>query len=351
MDALSLLLLYLSLALGVSFLCSLLEAGILSLPRSYIGVLLEEGRRSGKLLDGMSRNIDRPLAAILTLNTVAHTVGAAGAGAHAKEALPDALPYPELTTAFVLTALILIFSEILPKTLGAVYTKGLAGFTANALQWMIRLTFPLVVCFDWFNRLLRGSAQHRLTRGEVAVIARMGLQEGALHENEAGIIRNLLDLRAVRVDDILTPRPVLLTFHKDMTVREVLRKHQPIRFARIPIYGRDRDEIVGLVHRYRILEEASQDRLDVRMEELAEPVHAVPEHAPVATVLEQFVQKRTHLFQVVDEYGGTEGIVTLEDCLETLLGVEIVDETDTVADMRKLAQQRAAARRPSPEGS
>lgn len=328
------LVLYLLLALGVSFLCSLTESVILSLSRSYIAALLKDGRTSGRILEGMKANIERPLAAILTLNTIAHTVGAAGVGAESLIIFGNKWV---AATSAVLTILILVFSEIIPKTLGVVYARRLASFTAYAITGMIYLSYPLVVIFQSLSRVLGRRHGQKLTREEFALIAELGQTEGALHEKEYRVIKNLLRLRMTRVCDVMTPRTVVFMLQKDLTVREAIEQHGVLRFARIPLYGTSPDDIMGLVLRHEIDTAHRNDRESCRLEEIAGPIHAVPETAPLDRVLDEFIQRRGQLFLAIDEHGGTAGIVTLEDAIETLLGQEIVDETDPVVDMRQLA--------------
>ncbi len=346
----TLLLTYLALALGVSFLCSMLEATLLSVPRSYVAVLVEQGQAAGRKLERMKRDIDRPLAAILTLNTIAHTVGAAGVGAQSAAVFGD--PWVGAASA-VLTLLILVFSEIIPKRLGTVYAKGLAGFTAWTTGVLITVLMPIVVALEWVNRLVGGRReQTRLSRAELHSIAELGRAEGAVTAGESHVIRNVLALREVEVRSIMTPRKVVFALAEDQPVAQAVDADNPIRFARIPIHSGDLDHITGLVARYAIYEAYSAGQRQRPLKDLARPIHPIPEHASVAHALDQFLQQDTQLFQVVDEYGGTAGIVTLEDAMETLLGEEIVDETDAVVDMQALARQmlqrrdkRQAARR------
>ncbi len=337
MGGMTLLLLYLALALGVSFLCSLLEAALLSVPRSYVTLLVEQKHKSGVKLERMKRDIDRPLAAILTLNTIAHTVGAAGVGAQSAIVFGDV--WVGLASA-ILTLLILVLSEIIPKRFGAVYAKGLAPFTAWMTGLLITMLLPVVVMLEWINRLVGGeSEQSRLSRAELNSIADMGHREGAITADEAHVIRNVLALREIETRQIMTPRKVVFALPQDQTVRDTVNPEQPLRFARMPIHSGDLDHITGLVTRYDILHAFGRGELDTTLVDLARPIHPVPEHAAVADVLEQFLDHHTQLFQVVDEYGGTAGIVTLEDTMETLLGSEIVDETDVEIDMQALARR------------
>lgn len=335
---------YLGLALGVSFLCSMLEAGILSIPHPYVMVLAEEGRKSGKLLDHMKSNLDRPLAAILSLNTVAHTVGAAGVGAQVQIIFGNQWV---AIASVIVTLLILVLSEIIPKSLGAAHAKRLSGFTAYTIQVMIWISYPLVVVLEAISRRISGGERSMITREEVKVAAELGEHAGALEEREMRVIHNLLRLSEVKVRDVMTPRPVVFMLPENMTAREAAEKHHPIRFSRIPIFRGGADQIVGLVQRQALLHAASDERGDQPLETLLQPIHVVPDLANVADALDEFIRRREHLFQVTDEHGGTAGIITLEDTLETLLGVEIVDETDTVEDMRKLARQLVERRRNS----
>jgi len=338
----TMLLVYLALALGVSFLCSLLEASLLSIPAGYVAMMVQQGQAAGARLERMKANIDRPLAAILTLNTIAHTVGAAGVGAQAQVVFGKA--WVAVTSA-VLTLLILLLSEIIPKTLGAVHARRLATFTAWTVHVMILTLYPLVRACEVLSNLVGGrKVQPPLTRSEMIAVTELGRQHGQIDRGESRVIRNLLTLKDVHVKDILTPRAVVFSLPADWTVSQALDKHQALPFSRIPVIEGDLDHIVGLVLRAQILDAYREGRPDQKLADLANPIRTIPENAPVDALLEQFIQHREQLFQVVDEYGGTEGVVTLEDAIETLLGVEIVDETDTVRDMRELARRLAQTR-------
>jgi len=339
------LILFFALALLVSFFCSLAEAALLSVPHSYIETLVKGQHRSGRVLKELKERLDRSLAAILTLNTVANTVGAAGVGAQALKLANDAWPdssnnkWVALASA-LLTVSILIFSEIIPKTVGAVYCRQLAPATAHCIKVLIGITYPIVLLSESLGKVLaRGSSQQKVSREEMAASAQIGADEGSLAGQEMRIIRNLLHLGRVRAKNVLTPRSVVLAFPQKQTVQQVVRNHSPLRFSRLPIYGKDLDDITGLVLRHDVLQAYSQGKVTTTLGELAKPIHAVPETKSVASILDEFIHKREQLFLVVDEYGGTAGIITLEDAIETLLGVEIVDEFDSVEDMRKLASQ------------
>ncbi len=338
----TLLLVYLFIALGVSLLCSLLEAALLSVPRGYVAMMVERGERAGLLLQRMKNDVDRPLAAILTLNTFAHTLGAAGVGAQATLLWGEA--WIGLVSV-VVTLLVLVFSEIIPKTIGAVHAKALAGFTARTVQGMIILMWPLVVGCNWVSKLFSRTPERMPTvsREEIGSVATLAMEGGAIDESEAAIVRNLIALRDVSVHEVMTPRTVVFALSAAQTVRTTTESDPP-RFARVPVVGDSLDDVKGLVHRHDVLRARSEGRLDETLGELARPIHIVPESAALSGILSEFLRRHEHLFLVVDEYGGTAGIVTLEDVLETLLGAEIVDETDPAPDMRKLARQLVAAR-------
>ncbi len=331
---------YALLAIGVSFLCSTLEASLLSLPRSHVEAMVEKGSHVGTLLRQMKNNIDRPLAAILTLNTVAHTVGAAGVGAQAAHVFGDASVG---AASAVMTLLILVFSEIIPKTLGTVHAKKLTTMTAYVTRVMIFLCLPLIFVLEWVNRAI-GYQRHKahITRSEVAATVRLGREGGSLGTREFRTVSNLLALANVSVSDVLTPRTVVFSLPRDATVGDVIAEHQPLRFARIPVYDEGPEHVRGYVTRFDLLTAQARGETGRTLAELARDMDVLPEQASVADALDQLFIDGHHIALVVDEYGGMEGIVTLEDLLETLLGQEIIDETDPAADMRELARKRAA---------
>ena len=335
---------YLGVALGFSFLCSMLEAGILSIPRTHITVMKQAGKASGVMLDNMRNNIDTPLAAILTLNTFAHTIGSVGAGLQIGIIFGNGA----VTTSaggVIITLLILYFSEIIPKSLGAIYAKPLAPFTAYTVRVLIWITYPFVLVANALSGLLGGGERHHITREEVAAVAELGEHAGVLQRDESRVIRNLLRLTEIKVSDVMTPRSVAFMLQRDTTVAEVVQAHERLKFSRIPVYDESPDHVIGLVQRHELHRRVRNRESHLPIGELVKPVSVIPETASVGAALNQFVAKQEHLFQVVDEFGGTAGIITLEDCVETLLGVEIVDETDSVKDMRELARQMMEQRR------
>jgi CBS domain containing-hemolysin-like protein len=343
----TLLIIFGTLAIVVSFLCSLLEAGLLSLPRSQVEAMVERGSQTGVTLQQMKENIDRPLAAILTMNTIAHTVGAAGVGAQAAVVFGDAAVG---IASAVMTLLILVFSEIIPKTLGAVHAKNLAGVTAMTTKAMIVICMPLILLLESVNRMIGYErAEESISRSEVLATVRLGRDAGSLGPREHRIVSNVLALSNIKVGKILTPRTVVFALPQTMTLDEVVDAYRPIRFARIPIYEESIEHITGYVIRFDINKALSEGRGSEPLSSLAKRISAVPEVVTVADAFEQMLREGQHILLVVDEYGGTEGIVTLEDLIETLLGQEIVDETDTVTDMQELARRKAFQYRQSRE--
>ncbi len=342
-----LLLTYLALSHTLSFLCSILEASLLSVSPAYVSAQAEKGSATALVMQGYKRSPDRALAAILTLNTVAHTVGAAGVGAQVIAIWGDA--WLGLASA-LLTLTILFFTEIIPKTLGSLKAQSLLPFSARTIQVLIVALFPLVWLAERLSRLLGGGGAHvAVGREEVAALADMGKLGGQLSASEAKTIRNLLALRDIRVSDIMTPRPAVQCVDADMTLLDFAHRERETPFARLPVTeAGDIDHVIGLVHRMVILQGFRSGQRTLRFRDLARPIEAIPSSARVSKALDVLLAKREHLLLVVDEYGGTDGVITLEDILETLLGVEIVDESDTVEDMReyahKLQQNRQAQR-------
>ncbi|MCH7763968.1 MAG: HlyC/CorC family transporter [Candidatus Marinimicrobia bacterium] len=336
-------LLYFLLALSVSFLCSLMESVLLSLTRSHIAVLIKEKHTSGRLLEKLKGNMNRPLAAILSLNTIANTVGAAGVGAVTFNLYGSKWV---AVTSGILTLSILIFSEIIPKTIGVHYWKNLASTSAYLIRWMMVLMYPFVIILEALSNWLKPDIkQDTVTKEDVIAMAEIGEDEGTIDEDETTIIENILRLDNVTAEEVLTPRTVVFALKKNMTVRQALDENPNIVFSRIPIYSESLENIVGLVQRYELFKSKAEDLFDITMEELSNPVHVVQEKDSVGEILDEFVRRREHLFIVRDEFGQFAGIITLEDAIETLLGVEIVDEIDTVVDMRKLAVSKSKERK------
>lgn len=343
----SALIFYVVIALGISFLCSIWEAAMLSTPVSHIELLVQEGSQAGVIMQRLRQNVEHPISAILTLNTIAHTVGATSAGAEAAAIFGSEFVG---AASAILTLLILIFSEIIPKTLGAVYAKPLTPFTAHSLRLLLFFFRPAVFAFEFLTRTMRPSEDApTVTRSELRVMARISAEEGGIQERDNRIVSNLLQLADVRVETIMTPRTVVLMFQQDWTVGEVMRTHKILPYSRIPVYGESADDIRGYVLRHEIYKRAAADEHDLKMETIARALHVVPETNSVAQVLDEFIAKQDHIFLVIDEYGGTAGLITLEDAVETLLGIEILDESDRVADLRQLARRRYQSQLDLPE--
>lgn len=333
----TLLFIYLFLTLITSFVCSLSEAVILSVSPAFVSMLEKRGRRSGRLLHELHRNIDKPLAAILTFNTVANTVGAMMVG---REVLKI---YGETSLALasgILTLVILVFSEIVPKTLGAIHAKTLAPLIAYTITLMIYVTLPVVYASRLINALFTKTRKRRTSREEMIAAAEIGVDEGVIQLKESRIIRNLLMLDKIKVSEIMTPRSVVNAFDMNETVNSIMEKYKPVRFSRIPLYDGQLDNIVGLLHRYKLMEAVSHDMYNMPLKDIMTSIHRVNEETPVSTALDQFIKRREHLFLVMNKKNVMTGIVTLEDAIETLLGVEIVDEYDSVTDMRQYALEQ-----------
>lgn len=324
--------------LGISFACSLLEAVILSVTPAYVAVLVENKKRSGVILEHLIERIDRPLSAILTLNTITHTAGSALIALQVQRQFGDEL----VTVASgLMTIGILFISEIIPKSIGANHWKTIAPMAGFIIQIMILILFPFVKISEYLNHILKKKVEDpEVTREEVIMTAEISAEEGSIKNKESAIIKNLLMLDKMFVADIMTPRSVFFALDSSMTVDEVTEKFKPVRFSRVPVYTGSLDNIIGMSLRYRILEASSNDLHDTKVGELLEPIASVSEQMTVSQVLDYFIKEKEHLVLAVDEYGVLTGLVTLEDAVETLLGVEIVDEFDSVEDMRKFALEQ-----------
>lgn len=328
---------YVLIALGFSFLCSIAEAVLLSVTVGYIAVLEKERKPSGKLLRAMKEDINKPLAAILTLNTIAHTVGAAGAGAQAAAVFGSA--YLGIASA-ILTLLILIFSEIIPKTLGAHYWQKLAPATAYCLRGLVWLLFPFVRMSDYFTRsMTHGPTLKGFNREEFAAMAELSWREGHLAHQESTILKNLLTLHEAKVEDVMTPRSVVFAIPDTMTIGEFCEQFKSRRFSRIPVYQGEVDHIVGFVLRADLLEAQAAGESGRTVGSLLRELTVIVDAFSLADAFDELLRQRNLMLLVVDEYGGVKGILTLEDVLETILGLEIVDENDRSADMQELARR------------
>ncbi|MBN2385085.1 HlyC/CorC family transporter [bacterium] len=334
---------YVLLALVCSFLCSVAEAVLLSVTPSYIEGLKEKRPRHAATLKRLKQDkVDQALAAILTLNTIAHTVGAIGAGAKATLIFGSA--WFGLFSAGM-TLMILFLSEIVPKTIGAVYWSKLTGPTVHFVKILMVVLYPIVWVSERLTRLIaRGKDLHVFSRDEFIAMARVGEHTGHLHQKESRIIRNLFRFDSLKCRDVMTPRTVISAIPEDMTIREALAYLTQNPFSRLPLYKTDLDDITGFVLRDEILLFNAQGQFDDELKSLRRDILTVPESISLSSLLEKLLTNHQHIAIVIDEYGGTTGLVTLEDVIETLMGMEIVDETDNVEDMRALARKKWAER-------
>lgn len=327
---------FLALALVVSFICSILEAVLLSTSLPFISSLENSSKKGSALLKKLKTNIDRPIAAILTVNTIAHTIGAAGVGAESAKVFGNQYMF---IISSILTLLILYFSEIIPKTIGAIYWKKLAKPSAYVINALIYATYPLTILAEYTTRFFSKDKQISISREELLANALLSEDSGEINESESDIIENTLELSKSKVKDILTPRSVMFSFEKETQIDEAVKSIDNLKtFSRVPIYDLDIDHIIGMVMSKDILWEKAQDK-NPKLEELALPIFSINENIPVSKTLSLMISRKEHLFTVTDSFGQTAGVVSMEDCLETILGQEIVDESDRVEDLQELARK------------
>jgi magnesium and cobalt exporter, CNNM family len=333
----TLLFVYLAIAIGVSFLCSILEAVLLSVTPSFAEKILSERPRAGARLGKVKARLDESLSSILILNTFAHTMGAAGVGSQAVQVFGAKW---ETLIAVLLTLAILYFSEIIPKTLGATFWRQLAIPSAFIIAWLVKLVYPLVWLSTRLTRLFSRNKEDDITREEIIALASLGLRDGTLISQENEYLANILRLREIRTEQVLTPRSVVHMLHENLTVTEALDQAETRQFTRMPIYGEGIDDIKGKVIRADLFEAERTGHGSDPISQFTKPIFRVSEKLPVQQLLDLFIKNCAHLFLVEDEFGQTSGIVTLEDAIETLLGREILDERDTVEDMQALARAK-----------
>ena len=318
--------------------CSIMEAVLLSTTISYLRLKEESGSKAVKIIIKQKQNVDRPLSAILSLNTIAHTVGAAGVGAQATKVFGEV--YFGIASA-ILTILILVLTEIIPKTLGARYWKELAIVTGYAIQVTIFITYPLVIIFPYLTKLFsKKENETTISREEISVLARIGTDEGVFGEHENKIIQNLIRLKSTRVSEIMTPRVVVSLADENMTLEDFLINKKFLHFSRIPIYSGKTENVIGYILRETVFEKLAEDHLGLTLNNIKREIVIVPNTNQVFSVWETLIEKKEHIALIVDEYGGMDGIVTMEDIIETLIGFEIIDEKDTITDMQQYARDR-----------
>lgn len=334
----TLIFLYLFGALAVSFMCSVLEAVLLSTPISFISMKERQGAKNAALMMKYKTNVDRPVAAILTLNTIAHTIGAAGVGSESVKVFGEA--YFGIISA-ILTLLILVLSEIIPKTIGASYWRTLAMPSAKLIRVLIVLTYPLVWLSELLTRCFSPKIQPlTVSREEVAAMVNVGTDEGVIEIAENKAIQSFLRLSNVNAREIMTPFVVVSSVTKDTTMKEFYDDKTLTAFSRIPVYDTRREFIIGYVRRANVLEMLAQDKFSMRVADIMRPVLFFPEATKVSDIWQKMLEKKEHISVITDEYGCIRGIVTMEDVIETMLGVEIVDECDTIEDMQAMAREK-----------
>ena len=333
-----LVLLYLTLALAISFLCSVLEAVLLSTPMSFISMKESENARGAKLLKKQKTDIDKPIAAILSLNTIAHTVGAAGVGSEAVKVFGEA--YFGIISA-ILTILILVLSEIIPKTVGARYWRTLAIPAASTIQVLIIICYPLVLLSELITKIVsNGKQAQSVSREEVSAMATVGAEEGVLNLQENKMIQNMLKLNHVKAEQIMTPRVVVSYLPSDTTLRDFYANKTCRSYSRIPVYNEQDEYVSGYVLKQNVLEKLTEDKFELPLSDIMRPILYFSEGESVSVIWEKMLEKKEHISAIINEYGCFQGIVTMEDIIETVFGLEIVDENDAVADMQKLARDR-----------
>lgn len=344
----ALLITFFLLSISFSFLCSIWEAVLLSISPSHINTLEKEHPKLGLKIKTMKEEIDRPLSAILSLNTIAHTVGAIGVGAQAGKlfgsssfSLGAVNIYYETIIAVVMTLAILILSEIIPKTIGATYWKKLTPFTIRSISQLMKILAPFV----WISQKITGTLKNEntdsvLSRADLAAYAELGEQHGVINSGESQIISNLLKMKSLRTKDIMTPRTVAVMADQEITVEEFHKEHQNSPFSRIPIYEDKHDHVTGIVLKDDILIALANDKDHTQLKDLKLDAATVSDDMLLPQLFETMLSQKIHLTIVADQYGSLLGLVTLEDVIETLLGLEIIDETDEAPDLQQLARQK-----------
>ncbi len=332
------------LVISISFLCSILESILLSVNVSYISVLEQEHQEAGELLRKLKTNIDKSISSILILNTFANTLGATAIGVQAQIVFNNDSSYV-LFASIALTFMILFFAEIIPKTIGAVYWKQLAPLAAKIINVFIFITYPVIILTLFITKKIsKNSGSDTVSREELIQSALLSEEDGIINDLESDIIENTLKLKEVRLKDILTPRSVMFAVDKNTIIKDLLDDTRTYKFSRVPVYDHNIDNIVGMILTKKLFKHAIKNS-DVTIESIMISIDSLNENIPVSKALNSFTKSKAHMLLVTDGYDQTEGIVTLEDCLETILGLEIMDESDTTEDMRKLASAKMKAKR------
>ena len=338
----TLLIIYALVSIFFSFLCSILEAVLLSVTPTFVNLKKKEGKLYAKALEMMKKDVDKPLIAILTLNTVAHTVGAILVGVQAEKTFGSGNNIVGIVSA-VMTVLILVLSEIIPKTIGATYWKELAGFSTRVLN-------ILIFVFKWtgviwvlqlFTRIFgkRAHGESILSREDFHAMTDIAHEDGVFEKSESIVIKNLLNFKKILVKDVMTPRTVLKLAPEDQNIKDFFEQNKDLRFSRVPIYKNKSDNITGYILKDDIFREVAEGKIEQNLIDLKRTLIVVDRNIAIPNLFEKFVKEKEHIALVVDEYGSVSGLVTMEDVIETLLGLEIMDESDTDSDMQELARQ------------
>jgi CBS domain containing-hemolysin-like protein len=315
-----------------------MESVLLSTPQSFLMVEHDKGSSWAKYFIQLKNNIDKPLSAILSLNTIAHTIGAAGVGAQAIKVFGEA--YFGLVSV-ILTILILVITEIIPKTIGARYWRSLTKITTYIIRGMITFTYPLVIMSAYVTKAFsKNFGEQSTSREEISALASIGANEGVFTEKEHRIIQNLLRLKNVKVTEIMTPRVVVAVADENLLLKDFLKNKDYLKYSRIPVYAHNDENITGYVFRQTVFEKLAEDMHDMHLKEIKREIVVVPNSIVLFSLWEKLLEKKEHIAIIVDEYGGMDGVVTMEDVIETLLGLEIIDEKDTITDMQKYARER-----------
>lgn len=326
-------------AIIISAFCSIIEAVLYSVPQSQVEVMASSGKKSGLILKKLKKNIQQPITAILTLNTIANTMGAAVAGASA------AVVFGEENLVWFsvfFTLIILLFSEILPKTAGVAYARILATWIAIPLNGLVKIMSPLIwLCQAVTHLIPRQEKEALVSIEEIQAVAVLGRKSGEIEPQQEKVIANILKLQDKTVRQVMTPRTVVFSLSEQLTISEALKqKEQWSRHSRVPVFDKDQDDVVGVVLSRNVLLSLSEGNKKQKLSELMQPVHFVPEAAPLNRILIEFFEQRIHLFVVVDEYGGVTGVISLEDIIEEIVGREIIDESDKAGNLREYARHK-----------
>lgn len=333
-----LLLIFLLAAMGISFLCSILEASLMSTPLSYITMREEEGYKPAVRFKSYKIDSSRPLAAILSLNTIANTIGAAGVGRQATIIFGS--QWFGLVSA-ITTVLILVFSEIIPKTIGTSYWKSLTGFTATTIHGLIIVLYPIVICVEGLQKFISPkNVDTSVSREEISAMADVAEESGELEEDENEIIQNIINIDEITAKDAMTPRVVSAIAPESMTIKRFYKDRRFLHHSRIPVYADNDEYISGYILRMEALQLMAEDKYDITLGDIKRDIESFSEETSLDEIWNRMIDKKEQIAVVINEYGSFQGIITMEDVIETILGDEIVDERDVVVDMQQLAMEK-----------